>query len=236
MRLLGNAVVSPVAAMRQACTEPAPLLAAAVLLLAVSLLGSVTLPRQLYLLGKTLAPVGNPLRDSHHAVLSPGLTRYVVVDRLIPPPTMLLAAVLVIVAADPMLALAGDRKKRLGPAILLGLAPLLFQRIGEAAVTFVGSGGVTQAGRAITLPRQFVTGPALFWAFTDVPPWLDAFSARVNLVSLWGVVLWSVALRELDGQPLCGWHWLLPASCLAAAALMTSWLEPIVLAAILGGP
>jgi hypothetical protein len=233
--LVVNVVVSPVGAMRQASTEPGLRLAAAVLLVAVSLLGSVTLPRQLQLLGRTLAPTGNPARDGHHAALSAGLNRYILFDRLVPPPTILLAAGLVIIAARPMLALAGDRGSRIQPAILLGLVPLLFQRIGEAAVTYVGSRGVTVPGLVIMLPRQFVTGPALLWASAEVPFWIEALSARLNLVSLWSLALWSLALRQLDGQPFCSWHWLLPASCLATAALTTWWLEPMVLTMILGG-
>jgi hypothetical protein len=222
--------------MRQVCTEPRSRLAAAILLVAVSLLGSATLPRQLPLLGKALAPTGNLIHDGHHAALSAGLNRYIVFDRLVPPPTILLAAGLVIIAARPMLALAGDRARRIWPAVLLGLVPLLFQRIGEAAVTYIASRGVTGPGLVIMLPRQFVTGPALLWVSADAPTWIQALSARLNLVSAWSLGLWSLVLRELDGPPFRSWHWLLPASCLATAALMTWWLEPMVLAMILGGP
>lgn len=73
------------------------------------------------------------------------------------------------------------------------------------------------------------------WSGT-VPAWIEALSARANLVTLWCAGIWAAGLRQLDGGTLRAWHVALPAACLAAAGVLTWSLGPSVLALILGRP
>jgi hypothetical protein len=200
-------------------------------------IGCATLPRQLSLLARALAPSGQALRDAHHASMEAGLVRLVVLDRLVPPPTALIAALMIVIVVEPALALADGDRARIRRAIALGLVPLAVQRMGELALTYLAPvASPLSPGFVVTLPQQFATGPAILWAAGDAPPWIEALSARINLVTLWSVGIWTTGLRELDGQPLALWHVGLPAACLVTAGLVTWWLGPLVLSLVLGRP
>jgi hypothetical protein len=235
-RTLAAALVDPAGACRNADQRPAPLGTAAVLLVAVTVLGALTLPRQLHLLGAALAPAGNASRDLHHQALASGLSRLMWFDRLVPPPTAVLAGLLLAWAADPLLGLARDARPRLASVVVLGLAPLLAQRAGELAMAYLADLPTPLTpGSAIDLPQEFVTGPAVFWR-QDAPRWLQALSPRANLITVWSVGIWATGLRELDGGAWRTWHVTLPIVCLAGAGLTTWWFERAVVALILGGP
>jgi hypothetical protein len=127
--------------------------------------------------------------------------------------------------------LARDRRRAIVAVAVLGLAPLVLDRIGELAITYLVSMDVhATPGGAITVPHRFGTGPAALWRGPgSAPAWLELLDARVNLVSLGSVALWSVGVRELDGHGWQAWHVVLPAGCLGAAGLLTWVLTPLVL-------
>jgi hypothetical protein len=200
-------------------------------------LGAATLPRQLHELSRALAPAGDPLRDAQHAMMWSGLLRFVLVDRLVPPPTLLLAAILLVLVAEPVLALPRDRRPALWSVAVLGLAPILVQRIGEAVITYLPMEGVVPVpGQVLNLPHQLVTGPLLLWPQSTAPPWLHILDARLNLISIWSLALWTWGLRCLDGRRLEAWHVGVPLATLVGAGLL-SWMftQPVVLL-ILGRP
>jgi len=231
-----RAVVDPVGACRDASERPAPRTTALVILLGVTALGALTLPRQLHLLAASLAPTSNAARDFHHQVLAGGLIRLTVVDRLVPPPTVMVAGALVAWAADSLLGLAGDARRRIAAVAVLGLVPLLVQRAGELVVTYAADVPLPLVpGSAMGLPQEFVTGPALLWRH-DPPRWLLAISQRANLVTAWVVVIWAVGLRALDAGRWRAWHLGVPLLCLAVAGLLTWWFERTALTLILGRP
>ena len=233
---LPAALADPVGAARRAGDRPAPARTAAGLLALVVALGAGTLPRQLALLRHSLEPTGRLLVDVHHRALAAGLTRLILFDRLVPPPTVLLAGVLLALAAEPMLSFAQDHRFRVRAVMVLGLAPLLVQRAGELAVAYLLTAPPHPTpGLAVVLPQQFATGPALFWSGV-APAWLEALSARINVMTLWSVGVWAAGLRELDGGRLRAWHVALPVFCLAGAGFITWSLGPSVLALILGRP
>lgn len=121
--------------------------------------------------------------------------------------------------------------------VLLGLAPMVVQRVGELAVTYLAAVGGTVPGEAIALPQRFTTGPLLVWR----PPeeaarWIVSVNQRINLVSLWSVVIWSAGLRVLDQRRLAAWHVGLPLVGLGLAALCTWWLSPLAAGLLLGQP
>jgi hypothetical protein len=237
MKLIAMVLVDPRRAVQEAMDRPHPVIIVLVALAVTALLGAATLPRQLDLLSHSLAPIGDVARDLHHAVMQAGLTRIIVADRLVPPPTLLVAALVLGLAAEPVLSLAEDRRRAVWAVVLLGLAPLLVQRIGELAVTYLSAvGSPPRAGDAVAVPSRFTTGPLLLWWTDSPPPWLVSVNQRFNLITLWGIVIWTVGLRELDGRRLAAWHVALPAMCLAIAALATWWLAPMVAAVLLGAP
>lgn len=228
---LRSVFVDPPAACRAAVTSPAPGRVFAVLIGAAAMLGVATLPRQLCLLRRGLPFTGDAVVDSQHEAIREMVTRLIVVDRLVPQPTVLVAAVLVLVMAQPVLMLASDRRRALLSIAVLGLAPLVIDRIGQLAMTYVLSppASVTP-GYAITVPHRFATGPALLWRGADLPPqWLTILDARVNLVSLGSAALWSIGLQQLDGKRWTLWHVLLPVACLLGAGLLTWVLTPLIL-------
>lgn len=237
MKLIAMVLVDPRRAVEEAMGRPRPLVVALGVLTITALLGAATLPRQLDLLFAALAPTGDLARDLHHAAMEAGLTRIIVVDRLVPPPTLLVAALVLGLAAEPVLSLAEDRRRAVWTVVLLGLAPLMVQRIGELAVAYLSAvGSPPRAGDAVGVAHRFTTGPLLFW-WTDSPPrWLVSVNQRFNLITMWGIVIWTVGLKELDGRRLASWHVALPAACLAVAALATWWLSPVVSALLLGTP
>jgi hypothetical protein len=237
MKLLGLVLVDPPHAAKQAIARPRPMAWTAGLLALIALAGASTLPRQLALLSASLAPTGDLMQDMHYSALKGGLIRIILADRVIPPPTIILAGVILALAAEPILALAEERRRTVWAVLLLGIAPLLIQRVGELAVTYVASAGARpHPGDALGLPQRFTTGPLLFWSGGDPPPWLLSFNQRFNLVSLWSVVLWSIGLRELDGRHWRAWHVALPVCCLGLAAFFTWWLGPMVTTLVLGSP
>lgn len=237
MKLLGLVLIDPRRAVQEAMRRPGPVSVAAAAVAVTVLLGAATLPKQLHLLLTSLAPMGDVGRDLHHAAMQAGLTRVIIANRIVPPPTVVVAAIVLALAAEPVLVLAEDRRRALWTVVLLGLAPLFVQRIGELAVTYLAAGGVPPTpGEAISLPQRFVTGPLLAWPWSDAPPWLVSFNQRCNLVTAWSVVIWAIGLKELDGRRLATWHVTLPTFCLALAALATWWLSPMVTSLLLGAP
>jgi hypothetical protein len=197
-------------------------------------LGLATLPRQLALLERTLAPSGDPLMAAHGALLRDGILRVILVDRLIPSPTLLLAGLLLVLAAEPVLMLARERRGTLYKIVLLGLAPLIAQRLGELAVVYLAALEAPVVGDAVTAPHRFVTGPLLFWRQPEpAPGWLEVLNDRLNLIVLWSVLLWSMGMRELDGGRLRPWHVALPVACVAGAGVITWALGPVAYGAIL---
>lgn len=229
--LPGLALVDPRAASRLAAHAGAPLRPVAVLLVVAVVLGMATLPRQVAILDRTLMPLGDAALDAQREVLRAAVLRLMMVDRLVPAPTLLVAAVLVLLAAEPVLMLARDRRPALLAVIGLGLAPLVVQRVGELAITYlIDLGPHPTAGDAILAPLRFATGPALFWARSGtVPAWAEILEPRLNLVSIWCVGLWVVGLRSLDDGTWAPWHVALPIACLAGAGVLTWALGPMVL-------
>lgn len=210
--------------------RPTPLALAALLLVGVTALGALTLPRQLGLLGEALGP------GLHHRSLASGLHRLIWFDRLVPPPTVVIAGLLLAWTADPLLGLARDARPRIWAVVVLGFAPLLAQRAGELAMTYLASvPAPLTPGSALGLPQEFVTGPAILDRH-DAPRWLQALSARVNLVTASSVAIWATGLRKLDGGSWRAWHVFVPAACLAGAGIATWWFEGAAVALILGRP
>ena len=200
-------------------------------------LGAAGLPGQLSVLTQSLAPVGQAVLDSHREAMHAGLTRIIVVDRLILSPTLLLAGALIVVASDPILALPEDGRVRLWAVVMLGLAPLLVQQVGELALTYLAVPAQPTPGQAVNLPSRFVTGPLLLWSREEAAPlWLEIINSRLNLVSLWCVTLWATGLRALDGGRLRSWHITVPLTGLAMAGVITWVLAPVFVSALLGMP
>lgn len=238
LRCVGSVLIDPVGAHREAARRPRPLGVAAALLVGLALLGAATLPRQLALLERTLGSTGDPMLDVQQALMRAGLLRLIVADRLVPSPTLVVTAVLIVAAAEPILALARDRRSAIWTIALVGLAPLVVERIGELAITYVlPFGAHVTPGDAVSSPHRFVTGPLLFWRRSEpAPGWLELLNQHVNIISLWCVAIWTIGLRELDGRKLAPWHIVLPAACLIAAGVLTRMLTPLVLGMLLGRP
>lgn len=233
---LGQVLVDPSAVARTAgFASPAALAVAWVA--AAALLGCATLPRQLELLAALTAPLGFGEPAGHRALLGTGVARMMLADRLVPPPTLLLTAVLLVLGAEPVLALARERRRALVAVAIVGLAPVLVARLGELLVVWMTpAGAVASLGDVVTLPNRFETGVLLFRRAPEpAPAWLEVVDARVNLVSLWCVALWAAGLRALDGVRFAPWHALLPAACLVGAGLATWALAPLVLPVIVRG-
>src|SRR3990172_542781 len=228
MKLIAMVLVDPRRAVQEAIGQPGPAVVVLGALAITALLGAATLPRQLDLLFASLAPTGDLARDLHYAAMQAGLTRMIVADRLMPPPTLLLAALVLSLAAEPVLSLAEDRRRAVWTVVALGLAPLMVQRIGELAVAYLSAvASPPRPGDAVSRASRFTTGPLLLWRADNPPDWLISLSQRFNLVSLWGLLIWTVGLKELDDRRLASWHMALPAACLALAALATWWLSPV---------
>jgi hypothetical protein len=228
-------LVDPQGTLTRALASPRPWLLLAVVALAWLLLGLGTVPRQLVLMNAALAPVGVDEPARHLRSLAAGLTRLMIVDRLVPLPAVLMAAVLLRLTAEPVLMLASNRRRELLVVIVLGLAPLVLLRAGELAVawfTDVGSG--IPPGEVLRLPHRFASGARLLWREGGPPPAvLEMLEARVNLFSAWSVALWAYGLSRLDTGGLRVWHTLLPVACLVGGGLV-SWITgPLVLAGVL---
>jgi len=235
VRSLAAVLVDPRGGMRTVAERPRPWALVVSLGAFLVALGLATLPRQLALLDRTMGATGDPLLDAQTELLRSGVLRLIVADRLVASPTLLVAALFLALAAEPVLMLARQRQPAIWAVVLLGLAPLLVQRVGELAITYVAAIADPVAGDAVTAPHRFVTGPLLLWRGEGpAPGWLELLSRRVNLIVLWCLVLWSLGMQQLDGGRWQLWHAALPAACLAAAGLLTWMLWPIVLPLVLG--
>ena len=234
-RLPGLAIVDPWTAYRETVQARKPILALSSLVAVVVALGVATLPRQVAILNRTLVSLGDAALDAQREALRAGVLRLIVVDRLVPSPTVLVAAMLLLLAAEPVLMLARDQRHCLVTVIGLGLAPLVVQRVGEFAVTYLlDPGAHLTAGDAIMAPHRFATGPALFWARSvTVPEWVELLEPRVNLVSVWCAGLWAQGLHSLDGRSWAPWHLTLPLVCLAGAGVLTWAFGPLVIQVVL---
>ena len=136
--------------------------------------------------------------------------------------------------------LAEEGRRALNGGVAVGLVPLLVQRVGELAVTYLFPlAEAPTPGQVLDLPQQFVTGPLLLWlAFKEgpAPNWLAALSGRVNLATLWSVAIWADGLRSLDGRGWTPWHVGLPLFALAISGLVTWLFAPTAYSLILGTP
>jgi hypothetical protein len=228
-------LAEPQRAITRALATPRPGHLLAAFALAGLVLGMGTLPRQLGLLDRALAPGAAGTAAPQIGALAAGLTRLMVVDRLVPLPTVPVAAILLFLAAEPVLMLAASRRRELLVVIVLGLAPLLVLRLGELAMTWlVDVGGTLPPGEVLRLPHRFASGAVLFWRRGGPPPAaLEVLEARVNLFSLWSLGLWAVGLAQLESRGVRAWHVCLPAACLAGAGVLTWVAGPIVLAGVL---
>ncbi len=165
------------------------------------------------------------------------MLRLIVADRLVPSAKLPLGTFFLVVAAEPVLALARDRRGPIWAIALLGLSPLLVDRLGQLAMTYlVPFAAHTTPGYAMTAPRRLSRGPLVLWQRSEpAPAWLKLLDDRANLISAWCIGLWGVGLRQLDGGRLALWHVALPVGCVVAAGLVTWVVGPLVLAAILSG-
>lgn len=234
MRVVWTVLADPVSAMRRALAHPEPARVGLLLLLVVVLLGMATVPRQFALLAVQLPalPSGS---QGPEAVLRDGIERLIVLKRLLPSPTLLFAAVALALVAEPGLALAATSRRAIWTVVWLGIVPLVVDRVGELAVTYLVADSVRTTGDVIKLPDRFLTGPMLFWRGEGSPPgWLVMLESRLSLITLWSVGLWAVGLRELDGaKRLEAWHVLLPLGCLILAGALTWMLTPLAVAVAL---
>jgi hypothetical protein len=237
VRRLIAVLVDPTATTRSIAAEPNAVSLALVLFAISLLLGAVALPRQLDVLNEALAPMGHAALDLHHRAMRSGLTRVIVADRLMPPPTVLLAAGLVVLVSDPLLVLPTERRPSLWSVVLLGLAPLLVQEIGELALTYLAAPADPTPGDAVALGSRFITGPLLLWRGDFAAPyWLEVVDARLNLITLWCALLWVFGLRAVGGGPLRAWHVAVPLSSLGMAGVITWIINPLVVRALLSSP
>lgn len=227
-------LVDPVGCLERAATRPEPWWIGLTLAAGSIAVGLATLPRQIAALARALPMTGTPVLDIQTQALRTGLLHLIMADRAVPSPSVLAAAILLVLAAEPVLMLARDRRPAIWAVVLLGLAPLLVERVGELAMTYLASGGTLDtAGDVIELPHRFVTGPRAFWTAADAPLWIEILDARANLVSLWCLALWSIGLGRLAAHRFEMWHLALPAACLAAGGMVTWALGPVVLPMLL---
>lgn len=237
-RLFIKALIDPAGAAKAAGESANFLVASLALLGTMMALGAATLPRQLMVLGRALGVTGNASQDLHYRLMESGLTRLIVIERLVPSPILILAAVGVVVLADPLLALARDQRPKLRTLVVIGLAPLLVQAVGELVVAYTSSLAARPTpGDAIAMANSFDTGPLLFWRRGGTAPqWLVILDARLNLISIWCVALWVAGLRLLDGGTTRAWHLAVPVVSLCLSGVATWVLGPVVFAALLGRP
>jgi hypothetical protein len=232
---LMSVLIDPRATIRLVLDDPSPMRMAVVFLMVAALLGLATLPQQLALLETALPIPREPMLAAQQEMLRRGLTRLILFDRLLPQPAVLVGGGLLVLLAEPALMLARDRRSALGALAIIGLAPLLVDRLGQLVLSLlVSSHQVVSAAEAIRLPHRFVTGPLALWhAPSPAPAWLELLNARVNLVSLWCVALWVVGIRELSGGKWAVWQLALPVVSLAGAGVVTWAVAPWVLAMLL---
>lgn len=211
------------------------------LLLGVTALGALALPRLLHLLGGAMPPTGNPIVDAQNAVVTRALMRLVVVDRLVPPLDLVLGACLLCLIAALLFWAAGESPRRVVGAVALASAPALIQRLGELAVVWlVGRDGMV-AGEVISLPARFNTGlTAVLTAFGRPPGgWMEVGASALSVVGVWTIALWALALRRSDARSAAGAQsWALGAACLAYAGgvVAVGFLRPALVPLVLGSP
>jgi hypothetical protein len=236
-RVPATVLANPAEALSRAIARPEPWVWFATLAAAWVALGLATVPRQLDILQVALVHTGDLLLDAQSDALREGLVRLIIVDRLVPLPTALVAGLLLPLVAEPVLMLPAARRRELLAVVVLGLAPLAAERVGELVMTWATSVAPgMSAGEALQAPHRFVSGAGLFWrSSAPAPLWIELFEARLNLFTLWCGGLWSAGLRALDGPRWEAWHVLLPLACLAAAGLLTWALGPIVVPMVLRG-
>lgn len=230
-------LIDPGGAIGAAVARPTPWRVLAVLVCAWTALSLATVPRQVGLLASGFAAGGDPALEAGRQALVSGLTRLIVVDRLVPFPAALLGAVFLVLAAEPVLVLPRDRRPALVAVAVIGLAPVVVGRLGELGYTWlVSTGGDVAPGMALTLPHRFAIGARLFWiAATAPPPWVELLESRLNLVTLWSAALWAAGLAHLDRGRLEPWHGILAFGCLVLAGIVTWVAGPIVVPVVLRG-
>ena len=235
--VLWSTMVNPARGMRDAVDRPCAASVGVTLFVAAALIGVATLPRQLAVLEQVLS-ARDPMIQLHYEAMRSGLVRLIWIDRLVAQPSLVFAAALVVLIADPLLSLAADRKRGLVCVALLGLAPILVHQIGELAVTYlVHLGSHPTPGDAIRLPHGFSTGAKLLRSATaPAPQWLEILDSRVNFITLWSVVLWSIGLRAVEGNRLSTVHIAIPLAALVCGGTLT-WLSgPVAISLVLGSP
>lgn len=230
-------LLNPAAGLTRALARPEPWILLAVLTAAWAALGLATLPRQLEILQAALARTGDPLLDAQTDALRAGLVRLIVADRLVPLPSALVAGLLLLAAAEPVLMLPAARRRELLAVVVLGLTPLVVERLGELALTwFTSVAPGTSAGEALRAPHRFLSGAGLFWRSpAPAPLWIELLETRFNLFTLWCVGLWAAGLRVLDGCRWESWQVLLPLACLIGGGLLTWVSGPVVVPMVLRG-
>ncbi len=236
--LFGTVLFDPSGAASSVGRRPAFPGVALAAFISLLVLGAATIPRQLAVLQRALGATGNASQDLHYGMMGEGLTRLILVDRLVPSPTLVLSAVVLVLLAEPLLGLARDRRAALWTVAVLGLAPLVAQGIGELVLAYSTTLSARPTpGDAISIGNRFDTGFLLLWSGNSPPPeWLVILDARFNLITLWCVALWAVGLQTLDGAELRGWHVAVPMASLVVGGVITWILAPVVFAAILGRP
>lgn len=230
-------LLDPVAGLGRALARPEPWILLAVLTATWVALGLAALPRQLEILQAALPRTGDPLLDAQTAALREGLVRLIVADRLVPLPSALVAGLLLVAAAEPVLMLPAARRRELLAVVVLGLTPLVVERLGELVLTWLTSAAPgTSAGEALSAPHRFVSGAGLLWRSpAPAPPWVELLEARVNLFTVWCAGLWAAGLRALDGRRWEAWHVMVPLACLVGGGLLTWVLGPVVVPMVLRG-
>lgn len=238
-----RAVLSPGPSLQEA-GDGHGALAAASLLVLLTLLGALALPRLTALLAAGLPEGSSTLLGAHDAVLRAGLHRYVLADRMLPPLPYLLGALLVAAVAVPLLAANGVRAGTVAGVLVAGASPLLVQRLGELAVVWLTPPEGLVAGEIVSLPARFNVGVAgtLAWAGVVVGGWRSVVAEAVNAVGLWVVVLWGWGLARLDRGPRAlapraagaAWWCLLAATAYGAGYALYAVLFPYLLLLVMG--
>ena len=217
--------------------------APASLVLLISALGALALPRLLAALGVALQPTGRALLDAHLGVLGVGLRRLLLFERLVfPLPFLAGASVLWMVAAP---ALSGRRvtSGQVAALLVLGTAPLLVQRCGELAVVLAAPAADLGASDVAALPARFNVGVAgaLAAAGVSAPGWLGVAAEAASGVGAWVVALWGWGLARLDrdaarsaGAGRALWWCVVAAAAYAAGWALYAACYPTLLLLVMG--
>ncbi len=207
-------------------------------LLLLMLMGAACLPRQLELLAQALGPTGDVDVDARYTAMRSGLTRMMVADRLVPSPIVMMAGIFLVVIGQPVLQAPRSERGVLWAVAAVGLAPLVIEQGGELAVTWLSRAGPNPTpGFALNLPHRFESGIFLLWRSDTAPPlWLEVIDARVNLITLGSVALWTAGLHKLAGTPFRVWQLAVPLASLGLAGAVTWLCGPTVLSLVLGSP